>query len=81
MAETFTDIEITEILNMAFGQSVQTARIDDEKDGRLCRKIEGMIYLKNTIDYILVTKSAEKKRERETKTKEMINALKGDRQC
>ncbi len=77
MAETFTDIEITEMLNMAFGQSVRRARINNEKDGQFCRKVEGMLELKDQIDYMLICKTSEKKNERETKNKEMINALKG----
>lgn len=81
MAETFTDIEITGMLNMAFGQSVRRARIHNEKDGQFCRKVEGMLEMKDEIDFMLLNKTSEKKRERETKNKEIINALKGDRQC
>lgn len=81
MTATFTDIEITEILNMAFGRSVRGARINNEKDGQFCRKVEGMLELKDEIDYMLACKTSEKIRERETMNKEIVKALKGDRQC
>ncbi len=81
MVETFTDIEITDMINLAFGKSVRNVRINDEKDSRFCRKVEGMLELKDELDYMLTCRTGEKVREREKKNKEIINALKGDRQC
>lgn len=73
MREPFTDVEITEMVNEAFGQCVARARVNNEKDGVFCRKVEGMLELKDTIDFILNCKIGKKRRERERLIKEVNN--------